>query len=265
MSHERTNEGSSWCGREVTALTFDAIRDLLEGCTACLLIRGYLGSDRCERLVQRFFESDPQVGNYGVVPTLQIGKPLMPIDRQEYFDRAREMNAAVDAVYGDSPNQAARVRRDLERATGWTSVELLEEGRPYCTSLFVSFPPGAHIPLHVDRSSDIAGLGIGRFPRQLSWNIYLQPAEEGGDLHIYERAFSSSDCRWTTEKQGGMQLEPGVSLAAVTVIHFRPGDFILFDANRYHTVTEISGARNRVYVHGFVSVDPDRGEMSFWT
>jgi hypothetical protein len=255
-----------WHGSEVESITLEGIRAVLDGRTAYLVVRGYLDAERCGRIVSRFFDSNPQVGTYGVLPTLQIGRPLMPVDREDYFSQTREFNAAVNALYEQIPNQATRVREEMERATGWKTLEFEEKGRPYCTSLVVAFPPGAHIPLHVDRSSDIKGLSIHRFPRQLSWNVYLQPSEGGGELVIYDRTFATTDGEWKTEKQGGLHLRDSVLAHASEVrVRFRTGDFVLFDANRYHTVTQIHGSRRRVYVHGFVSLDPELGEMSFWT
>ncbi len=261
---EQTSETTVWEGREVQTVTMADVQDVLDGRIAYVVVRGFLDAGTCARLVERFGASEPDQGRYGVLPTLQVGKPLMPRECDEYFARTRDLNAKIAALYGDTPNQAHRVRAMLEQVTGWRALELEEHGEPYLQSLFVSFPPGAHIPLHVDRSADIEGLGIKRFPIQLSWNVYLQLAEKGGDLIVYDKTFAQGDGEWVTEQQGGFVMDDAL-LRRETIIRFRTGDFILFDANRYHTVTLIEGGLNRVYTHGFVSVDPTRGEMSFWT
>jgi len=255
---------SEWGGREVDSLTGADVKDVMEGRIACVVIRGYLPETRCREVVARFRAAQPETGAYGLMPTLQVGMPLMPVDLERYFANSARLNDDVAAVWGEVPNQAHRVRRDMEAATGWSTVDVEHGGAPFLMSLMVSFPPGAHIPIHVDRSSDIEGLVLKRFPWQLSWNIYLQPSEGGGELWIYDRGFITSEVTWTAEKHGGLELDEGL-LQTVAKYRFEPGDLVLFDANRYHTVTKITGERRRVYAHGFISVDPEAGEMAFWT
>ena len=259
-----SEQESIWAGREVEVLTLQDVRDVIDGTVACVIIRGFLDPDASARVVERFDVATPGTGAYGVVPTRQVGMPLMPVDLDNYFAASERLNAEVDAVFGDVPNQALRVRAEMERATGWRTVTVDHEGAPYLRSLFVSFPPGAHIPVHVDRSSDIEGLILIRFPIQLSWNIYLQPSEGGGELWIYDRAFVRNEVTWVGDGHGGLEVDDGL-LRKVAKFSFETGDLILFDANRYHEVTAITGDRSRVFAHGFISVDSSAGEMAYWT
>src|SRR5262245_56668418 len=107
---EQTSDTTVWAGREVETVTMADVQDVRDGRIAYVAVRGFLDAGTCARLVERFATSEPDQGRHGVLPTLQVGKPLMPLECDEYFARTRDLNAKIASLYGDAPNQAHRVR-----------------------------------------------------------------------------------------------------------------------------------------------------------
>lgn len=253
-----------WEGLETARLESGHVEDLLSGRVPYVRLPAFLDPAHCEKIVRRFLRSPFETRDYGASRTLQVGMALAPMFQREYFSRSRELNAAVESLYRGFENPALKLREAMKGATGWTSLEPVEDGIPYCSNMVLAMPPSTDMPLHCDLSKEEPGLFVSRFPRQFSWNVYLEVAESGGELAIYKRAYRVGDEK--LRMPGRLDYHPSViDGAELALVRPRPGDLVILDSYHYHRVLATGGARHRVTSHSFISVDPAKGEMAFWT
>ena len=128
--------------------------------------------------------------------------------------------------------------------------------------------PGVQIYSHHD---DHYGLEIYQhldacFDRDtlLSWFVTLQPAERNGDLIIYGL--------WGSDPNPPMLPTRFLDTAALErdferrVVHLQAGDMVIFDSGRHvHRVSPVEGARPRLTLGGFLTVDVDRTRLAYWS
>lgn len=265
MSGRPRMTAGAWDGLTLPRLTSDALSGLLAGKIPHLRVPNFLDKADCDRAAERFLASRYEVREFGVSRTLQLGMVLVPPGNvADYFSRSKALNEAVDAVFDGLDHPVPKVRQALQDAAGWSCLEPVENGRPYSFNVLMGMPPGSSAPLHCDLSFKEPGLFISRFPRLISWNVYLSAAERGGELVVYGR-------RWDESK--GKQGLPGsqefgagfFADAPRSTFSGRTGDLVIFDCSHFHEVNPVEGSRHRILSHSFVSVDPQRGEMAIWT
>lgn len=110
----------------------------------------------------------------------------------------------------------------------------------------------AHMPKALDRS----GL--------LSWFVTVQAPEAGGELVVYDL--------WGSDPNPPMLPTRFLDTAALerdwgkATITLGAGDLIVFDAGRHvHRVRPVEGARPRLTLGGFLTLDVDRTRLAFWS
>lgn len=259
---------SRWEGVAAPRLRAGDIAALLDGTLAYLRVPRFLEPARCAELSSRFLAGPRPLyerRDYGVVQTLELGHMLASLPKQEarYFAEAPALAARLREFYAGT-DPLARLRDAFAEATGWSCVEARAGGRAYLTDFIWGFPPGATVPLHEDSAAlmDRAAGASGAFERHLTWNAYLSVSERGGLFRVYRRRRRPGD--------EGFKLEPHGYAAGVVAGAERAecapeaGDLILFDAENYHEVTRVEGARARIAGHSFLGVSPGRGEFGFW-
>jgi hypothetical protein len=130
---------------------------------------------------------------------------------------------------------------------------------PYCPCVIRYATAGLH--LHSDFAPlNSPGWDIAAIDAQITWNLYTQTTETGGETTIVHH-------RWepATPEDGRRGLPPS-DLAATPQnesFSFRPakGDVIFFNPRNPHKVAagDASRGSNRISVGSFVGRHPDRG------
>lgn len=128
--------------------------------------------------------------------------------------------------------------------------------------------PGQQIYTHHD---DHYGLEVYRhLPRNLaretilSYFVTLQAPDAGGELVVYGL--------WGSDPNPPMLPTRFIDTAALEkgylkeTVELGDGDLIVFDAGRYvHRVTPVEGARPRLTVGGFLTVDVEGTHLAYWS
>ncbi len=263
--YDETVERPTWSGLSVDRLRASDVQALLGGEAAYVHVPRYLSPKWCAEILRRVRAGAAEARDYGVSKTRQLGLALGPMfaRRKAYFSRAAELNAALREVYSGGDDPLAKVLDDFRRCTGWTSVDAREDGAQYATDMVGELLAGSGIPLHCHSPGELPGLFISRFPKQLSWNVYLAAPEEGGALVIYRRRRGASDEDFGAPGQG----YTGALARGAASITFQPrcGDFVIFDSDYYHEVLPFPEAQHRAAAHSFFSVDAARREFCSWS
>ncbi len=148
-------------------------------------------------------------------------------------------------------------------------------GHPYAPATLRELPPGHQIALHIGnaflcmpQAADLAAtVDVGA---QLSWFMPLQPADEGGDLIVY-------DLRWDAVSEhyarstGSVRQQPAINhqlveLLPSTIIRPPPGALLVFDGGRFfHRVRPVGGATARRTLGGFVAWSRTGPGVRYWS
>jgi len=110
---------------------------------------------------------------------------------------------------------------------------------------------------------EISDLGATNEYSQLGANIYLQSAEDGGALEIWDNVFSDEDCeKYAIKGSYGFSrdLLPKTSL----VIYPQQGDLILLNTAKVHAVRKIYKGE-RITISGFIGCWGTQQQLKYWS
>jgi len=124
--------------------------------------------------------------------------------------------------------------------------------------------PGAHVfpagdvvaqrggVTHFD-TEGLAQHHIDRRKPAVSLLIMLDAPETGGGIRIWDVFYAGED-----------EVEPALLEADSSVIHYEPGDAVVFDSYRLHQIQPFGGSRERITLTAHAAeVDPGRWEVWF--
>ena len=256
---------TSWAGRNARTLRSADVEALIGGKIAFIRIPGFLASDWCSEVARRFFGGPMEEHDYGLTKVRQLGLAVGPMfrDRKPYFDRAPELAPALRAVYRGGEDPLLKLHLQISAWAGWERVDALEEGRPYLTDMIGALLPGSCVPIHCESPLEMQGVSVSRSPHILSWNVYLSASERGGRLIVYRRPFRKGDESYRLASGG---FDPA-AVGGVERAAYAPelGDLVMFNSANFHEVEATQGPTSRTTAHSYVSVDPARKRLAFWS
>lgn len=251
-----------WRGLDVRSLDEAAVDALLSGQAAYLRVSGFLSDRQAEDIVRRFMEGPHDERDYGATKTLQVGVALSAEPPERYFERSSAANRAVRALYEGMKNPVDEVRGTLARRLGWVFTEPSENNLPYCTNVVAAMNPGTLLPIHCDLPRDQriqrSSFFISKFPRLLTFNVYLSTSDHGGQLVIYRR-------KVRLDEEQPSQCAFAFRDVPRAVVSPRPGDLVVFDPDHFHEVLRVGGERLRFTSQWFISLDPGTGRAACWS
>lgn len=185
---------------------------------------------------------------------------------EAYFANAYERNRAVRAAMKPYAHPADRVRLELDYQ--WPAgTELLRIGGVaayFGLSRLVRV--GGEIKPHTDRADwDVPCPETADLTAQLFLNIYLENAEGGGDLELWDMHIETKDeydALRSASTYYALDRERLPEPAAVITVE--PGTLVIANASKPHAVTACTGSGQRLSVSGFLGFSgPDKPLKAF--
>ena len=212
-----------------------------------------------ERLAARI-EAGPELERYSAEPTLQyqglpyydtVGQPEL---ERAYFQQAPRTIRALRRLLAPYQSPIDQLRLWLDEGWPYGAQALRTTGRRLASvGLARVFGDGAHALAHDDRLEKDAPLGRFRgIPLfQVAVNFYLRVADQGGELHIWNRKLSPSeyDALRAPDSYG---IEPAHLGDPDAVYVPRQGDVALFNAQNLHAVQPVVAGGPRVTLSCFI-------------
>jgi hypothetical protein len=242
--------------RDVNVITFSDLVELFEGRCSAIRVGGYYPEDLCSDVLTRIVKA--------IDPAKRSASDIYLTNATPFYNVAG--NAAAEKLYFQNSLKSIRALRELcaPMLSPVDAVRLdLEEIWPAGCSLMkiggqtMSFgiariwQAGSEALPHQDvLQREIADESTGGLKGQLGMNVYLETAEEGGELEVWDYYVSDDRMRelGITGSYGYARGElPRPSCVISPVV----GDLILINTLHVHAVSQIRRGR-RTTLSGFV-------------
>lgn len=257
----------------------DGLRDIMARRFDGMIIRNVLPREAVASVLAAVQRGDERLTRYGIAVR---GKGAYPhtIPRtlinsmghmDEYLNMAGPFRQTLEALFAGFEPFEARMGQALGAMSSGLPVDVLhsEEGQSYLSGSFRVLPPGSEIGLHAGNDLLLNLPENQQIHRildcedQLSFFICLQPAEEGGDLNLFNLEYQDTD---RGETVNGLPLWFAINAYERMPVSPGAGDMVLFDGGRiYHEVSEVGGARERVTLGGFLALSHDHSRIYYWS
>jgi L-serine/L-threonine ammonia-lyase len=228
------------CGSD--ALSAENLERLISGEVTALCVPNYYDVDILGDIYSRIQESG-MCASYAYTSVIsKIGIAWQEVlkgsqaEKLAYFSRAQEHFASIRKVFGGiSPLDKFRLDADEMWPQGANIMRY--QGHLMFAGVVRVFEEGSYALPHQD---DLTDLGI---QLQIGMNVYIQPAQDGGKLELWDLTLSPSEyesmrlhARYGLDRQKLSQPD--------SVLIPEAGDLIVFDTCKVHAVSEItSGVR----------------------
>jgi hypothetical protein len=264
LPRSRPADADTWSVRTVQRLDRDSLRALLDNRVSAIRRPGLLDPRTCAESITKLQSCDgwdtydvngPPTGKLG------ISQYAYGQRKKEYFTEAATALEQRARILESMPDPLQLVHDELAQA--WQAPVAFaeeEEGR-YFAGVFRS---GAGIRPHADWGPrDGPGWVIENVVAQLAWNMYYAAPEVGGNLIVYDRAWTPDlevDARqqfydYNPEKLAGC---PRVEIS------LQPGDLVMFTSSNVHAVAEAPSGATRLAASSFIGECPD-GSLLLWS
>lgn len=250
-------------------LSKEDLQALRSGEVSCLVIDDFYPDSACEIVSQTIlnqglkfpFKGENVVAYYSGLPAID-----MVNRKREYFQGVLEANKCRKELFKNQLDPLEIVRKKVFSKIGGHGAEIAsEEGNPYFAGVIRIFRKGV---IHNDWAPrDMKGWFISNVTQQLSWNLFLQAPELGGEFQIWKRYWLEEDEKWYKHdplKMKGYKDEV-VANCQWAMIEPRPGRFILFDARNYHTIHDVKGEKERIVISSFAGLIDEESPLLLWS
>jgi hypothetical protein len=252
--------GRRGCGVE-HALTRSGLANLVSGSSACIWIRGYLDAELCGSAVTAVLQAEPACGVTDDTSVVTIGPSFSSLSRGgtgPYVDQAVHFRN----VLSDGILPIGRLQQDLSAV--WPSGVVVPRlsGGEMLSHVFRVYRPGSRLRPHIDRACEDEIRRLCSRGR-LALNLYLSTAEKGmgGDLMLWDAVLPEQRYEEVRFSEYGEFCAHvcGPALA----IEPKPGDLILFDAQRIHCVGTLQQGI-RVTMSCFLGIGEEGSALSMF-
>lgn len=252
----------------------DLIPDILGRKAAGVTVRRVFTEAEVERAVERLPEN--REGETPVVFGTVLGRPLMQSgmsrDRTQHLDDAERFRPVFLDLFGMDPH--ARLAEVFGALSGGMALTApTEDGRSYNPGqIRIMDPGGGGLAAHAGNEflmSNKDGSASHLWETtdaidHMSYFVMMQPAEQGGELSVYERLWED-----TRDEHGNVTPLTHDASAFDDAPHLTiapgPGDLILFWAGRrWHRVEQVLGPVPRITYGGFTAPSRDHTELHCW-
>ncbi|MCZ0209445.1 2OG-Fe(II) oxygenase [Streptomyces achromogenes] len=262
---------------EADRITREDLLALAHGEAIAIVVREYCPLDLCARATKQLLH-DSLYGEYANVPGvhkwgLNTYEGLSTKEReQRYFSEAVAAVQSLRDAWSPYLSPIDRLRLELQEAwPGGANMEHLE-GNPLFVGQARVFTAGNGAIPHQDflsweledlRREDRSD-GKAELLTQMTANLYLQTADEGGELELWSRGYEHAEydaLRVSADSYGlnrDLIPEPTVALKPTA------GMLILSHASRIHAVRPSSG-RDRAAVSFFIGVRGTEQPLTYWS
>lgn len=235
--------------RTAPELAAEDVAALSDGRLIALRIPGFTAADACRRLVPSILAS-PHLQSYGNIRSARrIGMVFYetmtgPAARTAYFAAADTAIRTVREMFRPELSPIDRLRLELDEVwPGGARRARMADGAMFVGTLR-AFDGRSEVEPHVDFLPDdeVDEPWCRALTGQLAANIYLQPAETGGELEIWG---FRPDLDWQDRMAipGGYGFARGALPPPTLRLAPHTGELILFDSRCVHSVAPVEGAR----------------------
>ena len=184
--------------------------------------------------------------------------------RLQYFSRAVAALRQIRLISHPFLSPADLLRLELDEVWPYGSSLMHIEKQAMFFGIIRIWVEGTEALPHQDLlHREISDLVTTDEYSQLGANIYLQPAEDGGALEIWDHVFSDKDCEKHNLKGSygfSRDLLPKDSL----VIHPEQGDLILLNTTKVHAIRKILRGE-RITISGFIGYWGKQKPLKYWS
>ncbi|MBP8531900.1 2OG-Fe(II) oxygenase [Streptomyces sp. MK37H] len=251
-------------------LTTETLLQLANREIAAIHVRGYYPVEIAVEVAEKAINHQ-ELGHYHKQHTSSVGRVYMPhIDTKwdkeltdKYHEQALPAIDDVRSMFHPYMAPVDRIRLELQELWPAGANLLRLRGRTcFVGALRVFQPNTSEFWPHsdaIDQETDAPE--IEGVLNQLVANIYLQSADEGGDLQLWLREPTPEEKERILEVEG---LEPDSIEKPVLQIHPEAGDLILVSPRQLHAVTPAKG-RHRVGASAFIVSKGPEEPLLFWS
>lgn len=268
----------SWELVAARTLTEPLIRSLIDNEVGAVCIDGYVAQERCARFVEsiarRSFTELNGVPKIGLSRTefwhLPDGEarylsevPRAEAQRREILGPAGDLLPEVLALLRSAWPGGARVLTCDTGADNSGDKGGDKGGAPYFAGILRSLRGNL---LHIDWDpTDVPHWTSGKVVAQLSWNIYFQTSEEGGEVTLYRKLWHEADnAHKRTDTSYGYQ-DSVVAGCERLLIRPRSGQLIFFNTRNFHRVEPVQGQSPRLTMSSACGLQPQNNHLVLWS
>lgn len=243
-------------------------RSLMSGRVACIVIENFYPSDLCDAISQNVgrlgltdsFSGDNVEARYSGRAAIE-----MTTEKEGYLSGVAEANRKRLELLGGQEDPLPKVLGLLNKIWPAGASVASENGRPYFAGVIRIFRKA--VPHNDYAPRDMQGWTIASIKQQLSWNLYLQAPEEGGEFEIWNR-------RWVSGDEESYKHDPSVKKGyddavvkgySSSVVEPSQGRFVIFDATNYHTIHDVKGQKQRLAMSSFIGVADESSPLVLWS
>jgi hypothetical protein len=280
---------------EVLERHADPVAELLAGVVPAFIVRGAYSAAAAAALVRRFYErgllyEPPPADVGGKRARVDIGTSMggRGRNREAYFEHSAQTLALFSEIFAGLPSPLACLHGAVAGLCRKPVVGAYEEEpapgsgggtrrRAFGPGIFRCYHDGAGQGPHLDslardRATAVPGqphgrvdYAIGRFARQLSCVLCLQPsapAGRSGEAVIYRDHPAPTDSTRHVRDTPVRALAAGTPGAAVALA---AGDLYVFCSEFVHEVPYVEGPTPRVVLASFLCTSLDEPEVFAWS
>jgi hypothetical protein len=254
---------------ECRALSQDALTSVMNGDSLALRVAGYYEEDLAIQLTNLL---GPQGASSGSQSSIYLTEHIPfyntvqnPEKGRLYFEYAKDWISELRFRARPFLSPMDRIRLELDEIWPAGASILRLYSRMMYFGLVRVWPESAEALPHQDvLSREVADCPFIFDQRsQLGVNVYLQTAEEGGEIEIWRKQMTSDDCiRFGIHGSYGF---PRDSLGQPScVIEPKRGDLIALNSFNVHAVRRVARG-SRVTVSGFVGSWGEHRPLMLWS
>jgi hypothetical protein len=204
----------------------------------CLMVPNAVSKNAAEHIVRKITGSGRLAG-YAVEPSfLKIGDAWFDLasdqDRAEHISRTIQYTEETRSLCAPFPSPTDLFKLDLDLIWGPGALNLRIGGQPIYFGLPRALPPGGEVHAHFDWIGDDSpgAAGIDKIQRQYAVNLYLQLAESGGELALWNTGLTPSELQAFRVPNHAYALDEAKLGDPTLIVRPEARSLVLFDATR---------------------------------
>ena len=255
----------------VNALDERVLADLFNGEVLAILVPKFYDAQYCKNLAASLYDSIDNESVSGGIYESDIDSywNVMndPARRERYFAMALPSQERLRGLSAPHPSPIDLLRLALDEAWPGGATMMTMGGRKMPFGITRLWRTGSEGLPHQDALWREVGRRdeAGRLTGQLGVNVYLDTADEGGELETWDRVITDEEYEPLRDEFPGSYGYPREMLPAESLlITPRVGDLVLINTMRVHAIREITRGQ-RMTISGFVGSSGSGAPLGCWS